>query len=84
MKITFIEEDNSIFAVAQNVEKGGKFYDEILYAEILQKDGKIFVIFEDDWQNKLPFENLKTAEEFVKNNYHKHNGHVNGNIYNID
>lgn len=98
--ITFITEDKSIFAVEQNVEKNGKFYDEIFWAEIQpSKDIPLLqlgiipeeldkyhycVTWQDDWKNKNLFETVEEAKDFVLRNFTKHTGFINGGEYNLD
>lgn len=86
--IQFEQETNngitSIFAIEKDVIKHGKLYDELLYAELLEKEGKFFVVWEDNWQNKIKFDNLEEAKKYVINYYSSHTAHINGRSYEID
>lgn len=82
----------SYFAIQKDVVIGNKQYDELLYAEIqrgmVRTEESIYdgwvVVWQDDWQNKIPFNTLDEAKQYVLTNYLKHTGHINGNTYEID
>lgn len=90
--ITFITEDNTIFAVEQSVEKGGKFYDELMYAEISRLEVGVKLQWEDDWQHPLYFKSaddnkellIKSAQQYVTENYHRHTPFVNGLQFDLE
>ena len=86
MKIDFVEEGNSIFAVAQNVEKNGKFYDELWWAELEVKrmDGLTYVTWQDDWQNPEKFATLHDAKAWVILNHNKHIAVINGAVNDLE
>jgi hypothetical protein len=84
MKIDFIEEGNSIFAVSQNVEKNGKFYDELLWAEIIWVKEGIFIIWQDDWQNRIYSESRYKAMDYIRKEYSKHTPIVNGHVTDLE
>lgn len=82
MKIHFEQDTTNgyeaFFAVSKNVEKGKKFYDELLWAEIMEKDGRYTVVWEDDWQVRQSFPTLEEAKMHVMTEYPKHTARING------
>lgn len=91
MKLQFVEEitagTKTIFAIAQNVEKGGKFFDELMYAEINpgvrlgrhdDMIDSVQVTWEDDWQKKEYFHDINSAKNYINENYFRHQPYING------
>ena len=76
--IKFLEENGSHFAVAQFEIYKTRWCDELLFAEVTSEN---LVIWQDDWQNPVPFETFYQAERYIRENYLQHQPLVNGNTY---
>jgi hypothetical protein len=86
MKITFEQEGNSIFAVAQNVKYKGKMCDELLYCEIWlgTLPFSVGIRWEDDYNKPVNADTIEEAKQHILDNYSSHKPHINGKSYDID
>src|SRR5688572_22927489 len=80
MKLTFIEEESTLFVAALNGQKyKNKFYEELLYAEIVPSgDTGALLKWNDDFFNPVPFTSVGEAKKFAINHHFQHAPTSNG------
>ncbi len=84
LKIEFVKEDGTIFALAQNTMYKGKYYDEILFAEIESNvEGGMLIRWEDDYMTKVPA-TKDNYRELVLKDITNHKPHVNGASFDME
>ena len=76
--IIWTKEGNTHFAISENYVRDHYSYEEVLWAEIDEKDGQFVVSWEDSFNTKHPFFRLEAAKNYVEENYIHHNFTQNG------
>lgn len=84
MKIEFITEHNITYAVAFKEVWQGRVHEELLFAEIESRHGKVFLRWESQWGDVIEFRDLESAKLYTLNNYYKFNPISNGLSYEIE
>ena len=79
--MTFEEENDTIFAIEQNVFYKGKYHDELMWAEIKKVGAYWELRWEDSYQEFRSFNLLEHAKHYVLVHKHEHSPHVNGYSY---
>lgn len=83
MRMQFIKENESFFAIAQQQIFKGYNWDEMQFAEITPALGGWMVRWEDDYSNPINFSTLIEAQKHVENSYFKHYPHSNGEKHKV-
>jgi hypothetical protein len=83
MRIIYIEENGTHFAVAQDQVFDGFLYEEAMWAEIKPSLGAYQVTWEDDFSNPFHCDTLLDAKLHVEKNYFHHQPHSNGDKHKL-
>ena len=77
----FETENNTIFAIEQNVFYKGRTHDELMWAELIEVPGGIQIRWEDEFNNPIEVESLDIARHHLLIHKHKHTPYINGFSY---
>lgn len=83
MRIQFLKEDSSYYAVAQQQAFKGFMWEEMMFAEISPSLKAWAVKWEDDWSNPIHFDTLIEAQKHIEKEYFRHKPHSNGKKYEL-
>jgi len=83
MTIEYIKEDSTIYAISTDCEYKKRIYQELMWAEIDQENGKVILRWEDDFMKKIECESVSQAKTIIQNDHMLHTPHVNGASYEI-
>lgn len=78
MTLTFITEENTIFAVAENQRYKGKMHEELMYAEITPLGDGFQVKWNDDFFTPHLHLTYADAQQYIKENHSQHEPISNG------
>jgi hypothetical protein len=78
MKIEFLTEGGTTFAVALNQKFKRRFYEELLFAEVAPMGDGVVVRWNDDFFNPQPFSNIEEAKQTIINEHSSHTPESNG------
>jgi hypothetical protein len=84
MKIDFVTEDGTTFAIAQKTTYKGKFYDELMFAELDKHPTEgWFVRWEDSFMIKIPVASAEEGKKLILRDLVLHKPHVNGAVFDL-
>lgn len=84
MKIDFVKEDGTIYAISTDAIYRQRVHDELLWAEIEPKNGKHRVMWEDNHLSIFDFDSLMLAQTHISQFHLQHKPYINGNSYKLE
>jgi hypothetical protein len=81
MNLTFLSENGTTFAIAQNQKYHGRIHDELMYAEIVPFSNGVHLRWNDNFFSPEPFSSLEEAKQYVKEHHLKHTPESNGKAW---
>jgi len=84
MRLTFVKEDGTYYAVAFDQIFNGEMCQEWMFAEISPSLGAFMVRWENDYSNPLHFNTLPEAKIYIEKNHYKYNPIPNGAKFNVE
>jgi hypothetical protein len=81
MNIAFLDENGTVFAVAQNQKYKQNVYEELMYAEVTPFGNGFTVRWNDNFFSPEPFSSLEEAKQYIKDNHSHHEPESNGKTW---
>ena len=82
MKIKFVQSDGSYFAISENAFYNGRYFDELMWAEITPKGDGFSVKWEDAWNKPETIPgSFDEVSKHIFSTHKSHKPHINGASY---